>query len=325
MKRKTSIVKQQDRLLFVDTTILLNLYRLPDEVSLSLLKRLSRLQNRLITTFQVEVEFKKNRIGVIKKFFGSLKSPDVMIPAFLNEVKTARDIRRDVEKVKRALRKLNQQIQKILADSSKDPVFRAAQELFNRRGPLNLHDSHADARSITRRAWRRYTAGWPPRKDSDTSMGDAINWEWILKCVRNTGQDVVIVTQDGDYGTAIAGKVYPNDQLVSEIKQIGKARKLLLFNHLAPALKELKVKITKKEESEEEAKVSALSSSYFPNAGPPYSAPSSGVDPDYRYLLTTAWPHADTRILDATNPYANLITDPAATYRNILGQNPSTN
>ena len=52
-------------LVFVDTNILLDFYRFRRESGLVLLQRFDKIHDRLITTYQVEMEFKKNRQRVI--------------------------------------------------------------------------------------------------------------------------------------------------------------------------------------------------------------------------------------------------------------------
>ena len=57
---------ESDLLLFVDTNILLDLYRLPRlESCRDFLEGLARCRDRLILTGQVEMEFKKNRQRVV--------------------------------------------------------------------------------------------------------------------------------------------------------------------------------------------------------------------------------------------------------------------
>ena len=38
------------------------------------------------------------------------------------------------------------------------------------------------------------------RKKNDTSIGDAINWEWIVHCAENSNAAIHIVSRDSDYG-----------------------------------------------------------------------------------------------------------------------------
>lgn len=299
MSRGTN-TRKKDWLLFVDTNILLNFYRLRDDTSLSLLKRLEGLKNQLITTFQVEIEFKKNRLHEIKESIKSLKAPAALIPAFLAEVKTTKEIKRSLASIDQRIKKLNQHTHSILANPSKDRVFKTVERLFNSNRPYSLHERHPEASSIRHDAWQRFAAGWPPRKAADTSMGDAINWEWILWCIRKSGKDVIIVTQDGDYGTKIGQSIYPNDRLVDEVKRIDKRRKIVLLDRLVLALKEMQVRVTKREEKEEEqilANIPSLASTYF-----------------YPGHTTTPFPLSGTLQLpdlsSAVSQYSGLTIDP---------------
>lgn len=49
------------KLLFIDTNIWLDFYRARNEISLKLLKDIEKIADRLIVTYQLESEFKKNR------------------------------------------------------------------------------------------------------------------------------------------------------------------------------------------------------------------------------------------------------------------------
>ena len=46
---------------FVDTNIFLDFYRTGNEASLSLLEKLKAVKDRILSTYQVEMEFLKNR------------------------------------------------------------------------------------------------------------------------------------------------------------------------------------------------------------------------------------------------------------------------
>ena len=63
------------KFMFIDTNILLDFYRLRTESGLKLLTPLDGLHDRLITTYQVEMEFKKNRHAAIHESLKNLKSP----------------------------------------------------------------------------------------------------------------------------------------------------------------------------------------------------------------------------------------------------------
>jgi predicted nucleic acid-binding protein len=91
-----------DTLIFIDTNILLDFYRSRNEASLKLLKHLDTLHDKLITTYQAEMEFKKNRQAVILESHNALKSPDsISAPAFLSEAKATKGLQRNIAGAKK--------------------------------------------------------------------------------------------------------------------------------------------------------------------------------------------------------------------------------
>lgn len=92
--------RKRQKLLFVDTNILLDFYRARTDAGIALLKRIDALQDKLITTYQVEMEFKKNRQKVILESLVALKAPEAVItaPAFLAEAKTVEMMKRRTQK-----------------------------------------------------------------------------------------------------------------------------------------------------------------------------------------------------------------------------------
>src|SRR6266446_188652 len=87
------------RLLFVDTNIWLDFYRSRTEAGLSLLKHLEVVKDRIIMTYQVEIEFKKNRQFVIFDSFQALKPPPSSIPhpRMFSDAKTAKALAKDLK------------------------------------------------------------------------------------------------------------------------------------------------------------------------------------------------------------------------------------
>jgi hypothetical protein len=96
--------------------------------------------------------------------------------------------------------------------------------------------------------------GYPPRKAADTSIGDAINWEWIIHCAKESGSGVVIITRDSDYGAPVGGKPVLNDWLREEFKsRVSRKRKIILADRLADGLKAADITLTKQEADAEDA------------------------------------------------------------------------
>ena len=100
---------------------------------------------------------------------------------------------------------------------------------------------------MRRKALRRYLEGQPPRKKEDTSIGDAINWEWILECLRRTNRDIVVVSRDADYGVIDEKQSHLNNWLQEEVKGINQKRKVILVDRLSAAFKLIEVPVTKDE------------------------------------------------------------------------------
>ena len=82
-----------DALIFIDTNIFLDFYRVRGSgEKLNLLKRVDDHHDRIITTAQVEMEYKKNRQVVILESLNRLKTPDwasLTPPAFLSDAQPA--------------------------------------------------------------------------------------------------------------------------------------------------------------------------------------------------------------------------------------------
>jgi len=109
--------------------------------------------------------------------------------------------------------------------------------------------------SIRGRARKRFTLGYPPRKDDDNSIGDAINWEWIIHCAQEAEgrPDVLIVSRDSDFGMLCGTEAVLNDWLKREFQgRISKKRKIELTNKLTLALEKLDERVPPADIEQEE-------------------------------------------------------------------------
>lgn len=247
-----------DALIFIDTNIFLDFYRIRSGgVGLSLLEHIDNSHVRLITSNQIEMEYKKNRQRVILESLGRLKTPDwgsLTPPAFLARAKPAIQIEKEKTRLTTQQKKLKDRIEAILSDPAKtDPVYQVLQRLFRNGSEYNLGREKKIRYEIRRLARKRYMLGYPPRKDGEISMGDAINWEWIIYCAEKSKKDIVIVSRDRDYGIDYDDEHILNDWLAQEFKErVSRKRKILLTARLAHAFKLASVAVTKEEEKEEE-------------------------------------------------------------------------
>ena len=247
-----------DTLMFVDTNVLLDFYRIKkSDVSTKYLEQLEACKDRLILGSQVEMEYKKNRQRVTVEAMNAFTGPDwsrLTPPALVAELQATKTLEKHRKQIVTQQKKLSGTITKILGDPSRcDPVYQTLQRLFKHDSPLNLSREKKERFTIRNLARKRFVLGYPPRKGSETSIGDAVNWEWIVKCSTDTGKHVVIVTRDTDYGVIHEGASYLNDWLKQEFSErVSKKRKIILTDKLSQGLKLVHAAVTREMEQEEE-------------------------------------------------------------------------
>jgi len=246
-----------EALLFIDTNILLDFYRVRHEAGLGLLKHIDDHQDRIITTAQVEMEFKNNRQRAILESYGLLKTPEwggLQPPAFLSQAKPTRALERYRKGIAAKVKTLRGRMGAVLrSPTGKDPVYKVVQRLFRSGTAYNLPRDHENYSEICEAARRRYELGYPPQKAGDSGCGDAINWEWIIRCAKSSGKNVVIVTRDSDYGCTFDRTPVLNDWLLQEFRErVTRKRKVTLTDRLSEGFKALSIPITTQEEAEEE-------------------------------------------------------------------------
>jgi len=247
-------------LLFIDTNICLDFYRFRGSgTSLSMLKYFDGNLDRIITTTEVEMEYKKNRQGVILTSLNSIKSDNISnisVPDFLKESQLNASIIKTQKQLVIKIDKLRNRISKLLENPSRyDPVYRVLQRLFKSREHCHFHRTR-DRKlrdNIRSLAQKRFTLGYPPKKDRDLSINDAINWEWIIYCAQNCSSDIVIVSRDSDYGIVSTKDAILNDWLRQEFKErVSRKRSIILTNRLADGFRRASIQVTKQEEEEEQ-------------------------------------------------------------------------
>lgn len=243
------------KLLFVDTNIYLDFYRIRTDINTKFLAHLEAIKNSLIVTDQVEMEFKKNRQNAILDGMSELKNPNkISFPSVLRQDKSAKAIEADLDRIKRKISKLKTRMTKLLEDPSRyDKVYQVTQRLFSKKKEIDLYRKSSMRYDIRELAKKRYLLGYPPRKKNDTSFGDAINWEWLVYVAKQQNTDVLIVTRDGDYGEIQNDKGFINDWLRQEFRdRVNKKRNIVLVPRLSQALKEFEIPVTSEEVEEEE-------------------------------------------------------------------------
>lgn len=254
-----------DTLLFVDTNILLDFYRIrKSDISMKYLDQLEACKDRLIISSQIEMEYKKNRQRTILEAQANFTTPDwakLTAPALISDHQAVKMIEKKKRELMVQKEKVNEKIQKILSDPTHhDPVYRCLQRLFKYKSAFNLVRPMKQRFTIRSLARKRFILGYPPRKPGDTSIGDALNWEWIIRCANESGKHIVIVTRDTDYGAIFNGESYLNDYLKQEFSErVSQKRKIILTDKLSVGLKTVHAAVTQEMVEEEQRILEAFS------------------------------------------------------------------
>lgn len=243
-------------IVFVDTNIFLDFYRKEGSEAVKQIEALKRHREKLIFSDQVLMEFMKNRQVVISSSLRELRRPEtISLPPYLRELSHNAQMKKEVEALQRRVKSITEKASKILTDPKRnDLVFRDILDLFNQGGQFFLKRDDPRRFSIRRRATKRFFLGYPPRKASDTSIGDAFNWEWIIECAKTckNNSHVMIVSRDGGFGIRADKTSHLNDWLQKEFSErVAKRRKILLTARLTDALKKLNEAVSKKDLEEE--------------------------------------------------------------------------
>ena len=183
-------MKNLDALIFIDTNIYLDFYRIRrSDISMSYLELIDKNKKHIITGSQIEMEFKKNRQKVILESLKKFKTPDwhnLSAPALLAESQAMLQIEKKKKEIGTQQRKVNAKIEKMLNNPSRnDPVFTTLNRLFRYKSKTNLDRGKKIRFNVRNLARKRFVLGYPPRKKDDISIGDAVNWEWVI---RNRGR-----------------------------------------------------------------------------------------------------------------------------------------
>ena len=256
MATKKKVRKQIQAYAFVDTNIYLDFYRAGNEANLKLLERLKPVKDRIICTYQVEMEFLKNRQSEILKSIRALKNHQgPILPAILADSAVSKTLKEKTKEANQKTERLKARLKGLMENPNQnDQVFQVLEEIFHSESDHVLTRDMPIRHVIKRRAWRRFILGYPPRKSNDTSIGDALNWEWMIHCANRLPGKFIIVSRDSDFGSMFSDEYYLNDQLYREFRdRVGK--KSIEYTHkLSAALKRLNVTVPKEElEAEEES------------------------------------------------------------------------
>ena len=187
--------------LFIDANIWLSLYDYKKD-TLKEFEKLNTLLNsqiRLYVSEQVYNEVLRNRDGRIKEAWDRFTQKNLQLnnaPTFCRDYSEYSDFHKQYCELNNNYTKLIQKIDCDIRNHSLE-ADKLLTSLFNE---IKKEDSTQD---IIEMAELRSKTGNPPGKND--SIGDAINWELLLKKVPD-GEDLYLISEDGDYSSRIDKK-----------------------------------------------------------------------------------------------------------------------
>lgn len=180
--------------IFIDTNILLNFYHLSGPDLDELLKVIKLAENKklnVLVPMQVRDEFLRNRENVIRDALNQFAKTKAVssVPNLVRTNPKWPELRKAIQGVNDLVKELQEETNTEIADNKlkADEVIRS---LFTQCPPKSISSK------VVERAKLRMALGNPPGKEE--SLGDAINWEWLLDTLP-AKSDLTIISMDGDY------------------------------------------------------------------------------------------------------------------------------
>ena len=243
---------------FIDTNIFLDFYRSRTEATLSLLRKLDQVRDRIICTYQVEMEFLKNRqFEILKIARDQQLGIESRLPAVLADSQIDSALKKHKQDIEKRRKQLGKRVVNIVKNPALyDPIYTTLEGLFKSQSEHVLTREMPIRRTIRRLAWRRFMLGYPPRKDRDTSIGDSLNWEWFIYCAKRLRGKFIVVSRDSDFGSEYGGEYFLNDALKAEFRDRVGQKSITFTRKLSDALRALEVSVTS-DELESEANLDA--------------------------------------------------------------------
>ena len=227
--------------IFIDTNKFLDFYRYKEE-NKEVLDKLS-LTDNIIITRQVIEEFNRNRLSEIKKISDMVKKKKSeltdglcnldVVGIFSDEILNINKMNSKlIREIKKNLNPLEEEINKMITDDSKDIVFEVFKKILKNEKTIIIEDDD----EIYNLAVKRNRLGGVPRSDKNKyfTICDEYIWESLLMTI---DEDLIFVTRDDTY--------FDNDKILTEEFRRKTGKNIVFTKWLSTALKELGFKISR--------------------------------------------------------------------------------
>lgn len=184
---------------FIDSCILLNIYELsgPDLDEFKKISELTRSGKLVIyDPQQVVNEFWRNREGGVAEAVKRFKETkaNAVLPNLVRSYRQIPELKTAIKQVDTLVREITASVE---TDISSDSLT-ADEVVTDLLGTATLIDSDEE---LVKKARLRRELGNPPGKKG--SLGDALNWESLLKAVP-VDNELIVISSDGDYESPLS-------------------------------------------------------------------------------------------------------------------------
>lgn len=244
--------------ILIDTNILLELYKLsgPDLDELKKVLKLSEKQKiEILISSQIEDEFWRNRESVIADAMKNLRETKIVskLPNIVRGYETYKTLKNTIDTFNKLSKQLEDEVQKDISENNlkADELIKT---LFTKNKPQFV------SKQVIIDAEHRIKVGNPPGKKG--SLGDAINWEWLLsQKVEFWEDELIIISADGDFESELnKGKM--KEYLLREWHQKNPNCEIVLFKSLPDFLDKYFPEIKFSDEIDKLHAIESLANSY---------------------------------------------------------------
>lgn len=215
-----------------DANVLLNLYRYSEPTRETLFKILQKIEKRAWLTYQVGLEFHRNRLGVISQQIDCYADAASEIDKLIEKLKDTRShpfiSNKRMEAMDKELGKVKEELKSSQAKLSGfykvDPILEKITKIFD--GHVGAPSDGKQQKDREQTAKQRIDQKVPPGyrdagKDGNGPLGDAIFWLELVEYATSVKKPVILITDDtkDDWWTEIKGQtIGPRPELVWEFR-----------------------------------------------------------------------------------------------------------
>jgi DNA-directed RNA polymerase specialized sigma24 family protein/predicted nucleic acid-binding protein len=224
----------ENALITFDTSVILNLYRYSESTRNTILKLITKFQDRVFLPYQVALEYNRNRFEVISEqdkshnqFIERLKQIENDLNSKIKPPFLSNDLHKSLSKVFRKVEKeVTLSIEQFQLMLSEDKIFDEVSQIFENK--ILEKFTSEKLQQLFKEADLRYAKKIPPgfediKKEGDKKYGDFIVWTEIIEKAKSEKKSIILISderkKDWLWNLKDGRTIGPRQELVEEIKE----------------------------------------------------------------------------------------------------------